>query len=281
MARKWIIINLLLLAAAGLLGWRLQASINQFNAENDPATIQPARDVRQAVLQEKMPLPAPAPPIDYHPAEFAIIPERTIFSESRSKGDLTGSVPVVEPAQMTQRPILVGITVADNHYGALLIDQAAAMQGRTRRAELKRIGDFYQGYTITAIASDHIVMESGTRREIIPLHEGSKQAQAGKTPILSTRVVAFGGGGVSGGTPVPGGATGIPEIPRVPATQIVVPGATRTQEIISPAGRGGQVTAPAPVPEDVDRTPPTSQPQPAGGTRVIRTPFGDIIRPGR
>ncbi|HSW39442.1 MAG TPA: hypothetical protein VLL97_08125 [Acidobacteriota bacterium] len=283
MTKKWMVINLLLLAAAGLLGWGLRASINQFRAENDPAAIQPAHDVKQAALQEKSPLSLPpAPRNNYHPAEFAIIPERTLFSESRSKDDRADVASVPEVPQLTPRPILVGITITDNHHSALIIDPAAAAQARGRRAELKRIGDYYQGYTITGIAPDHIVLESGTRREIIPLHEGSKQAQTGKTPILSTRVVSFGGGGVSGGTPIAGGgAAGTPaggaETARIQAQQPAGMTITVPPEIIAAGGRGRQATV-QPAPDEVERTPPAAQPPP-GGARIIRTPFGDIVRP--
>ncbi len=105
-----------------------------------------------------------------------------------------------EPPPLAQKPILVGVTI-DTQPRASIIDPTVP-QGRDRRAQIKRIGDVYQGYTITEISPERMVLESGTRKEIIPLHEGTKRGQQGKTPILSTRVVPFGGGGITGGTPI-------------------------------------------------------------------------------
>ena len=89
MTKKWIAINLLLLGIAGLLGWQLRLSIRQFNAGNDPAKLQPARDIKQKLAQDKIQI-QPAPAKTYLPAEFAVIPEKNIFSESRAKEEKNG-----------------------------------------------------------------------------------------------------------------------------------------------------------------------------------------------
>jgi hypothetical protein len=70
----------------------------------------------------------------------------------------------------------------------------SAAQNTNRRAQIKRIGDLYQGYTITNIAAEYIVLENGSQKEIIPLHEGSKRAASGKTAIKATQVVSIGKG---------------------------------------------------------------------------------------
>jgi hypothetical protein len=76
----------------------------------------------------------------------------------------------------------------------------------TQTVQIKRIGDVYQGYTVTNITADSMVLELGSRREVIPLHEGTKQASMGKTPIIDTQVVSIGGSS-SGGISGRGGAT--------------------------------------------------------------------------
>jgi len=284
MTKKWIAINLLLLAVTGLLARQLHVSILRFKAENDLAKIQPARDMKQAIVTEK-PMPHPAPVKTYLPAEFAIIPEKNVFSDSRSKEEKPEVVVVPETPPLTQKPILVGVSIEDLQKKALIIDPASSPQDKNRRAQTKRIGDVYRGYTITDIAIDRIVLESGTRREIIPLREGTKKVQGGKTPILSTRVVSFGGGAASGGTPVAvAGGGGSPARTTVTAVASSPAPAAQVSGGSAPAV---QVRQPAPAPAAtsqpaMQQVAPTTQTTPTvPGGRVIRTPFGDVVRPNR
>jgi hypothetical protein len=276
MAKRWIAINLLLLVSAGLLGWQLRASILRFFSENDLAKIQPAQSRKPTAIQEKSPVQL-VPAKNRLPNEFATIPEKTIFSDSRSPESESETVASPDSLPLTQKPILVGVIIADNQYKALILDPAGSSQDKNRRIETKRIGDVYRGYTITGIAADHLVLENGTRREIIPLHEGTKKGQPGKTPILSTRVVPFGGGGVSGGTPIMVPPRSV-STPRVPTVTVNAP-VSSSQTIVMPGGMQARTTPPTtPVEELPD---PTISPTTPGGTRVIKTPFGDIIRPNR
>jgi hypothetical protein len=264
MTKKWITINLLLLVITGLLGWRLHVSVLRFNAENDLARIQHVPDIKQKIVPEK-PLPQLVPAKNYLPAELAVIPEKNIFSESRSKEEKTEAAAPPETPPLTQKPVLVGVNIADNQQKALIIDSPNAPQDRNRRAQIRRIGDVYRGYTITSITLDRIVLESGTRREIIPLHEGSKRSQAGKTPIVSTRVVSFSGGGVSGGTSVSAGSSSVARTP-VAASQ--------------PAkGQAGQASPAQQQAQPTQQSPNTGTAAPGTGMRTIKTPFGTITRP--
>ena len=267
MTKKWIAIDLLLLAVAALLGWELRVSILQFNAENDLVKIQPARDVKQKVLQDK-PGPKVVPVKNYNPAEFAVIPDKNIFSDTRSKEDKTETLAPPEPPPLAQKPILVGVTI-DSQPRASIIINPTAPQGRDRRAQIKRIGDVYQGYTITEITPERMVLESGTRKEIIPLHEGSKRAQQGKTPILSTRVAPFGGGSVTGGTPINATAGSAAAPPRTAVAPVGTSGAVSSGQTAAPAAPAAPQAQPA-------QTPATgTAPKPQG----IRTPFGDVYYP--
>jgi hypothetical protein len=268
--KKWIAINLLLLATAALLGVQLRKSILRFRAENNLAKIQPAADLKGKLVQEQ-PLPRMSLPGTYNPAEFSIISEKNLFSDTRSKEDKPDNSAPPEAPPLTQKPILVGVTITDAERKASIIDVTAPADQQNRRESIRKIGDVYQGYTITEIAPDRIILESGTRKEVIPLREGSKRGQGGKTPILSTRVVPFGGGGTAGGTPVSvvaSRATGAPS-GATPARTSVSPIGASTQA--APAQRGTVTRTATPAAESVQEG------QPA--TRVIRTPFGDIVRP--
>jgi hypothetical protein len=288
MTKKWMAINLLLLMITGLLGWRLHVSMEKFRSENDLEKIQPVQDMKQRIIRQKS-LPVPASAGDYIPAEFAVIPDKNVFSDTRSRDEQTDEVAQPPTRPLMQKPVLIGIILAHNQERALIIDPTDSSQGRGRRAQTMRVGDVCQGYTITSIESDHIVLESGARKEIIPLHEGSKSAQKGKTPILSTRVVSFGGGASSGGKPIAvssGSAAAAPAPPpgssrninvsRSTVAHVDAPSSQSSSRAgaAPPASTQTQTTAPASV--NQQRAAPSS-----GRTRIIRTPFGDIVRPVR
>jgi hypothetical protein len=285
MKKKWIAINLLLLFMTGLLAWHLNHSIQRFQQSHRLSQIRPARNLKQRAAQDKV-LPESTNASILNAAEFSIIPERNIFSESRSKEDKTDVSVITEAPPLTQKPILTGITISENQKLASIIDPTSPPQNQRSRSQTKRIGDVYQGYTITNIAADYIVLESGTRREIIPLHEGVKRPQGGKTPILSTRVVAFGGGaGIASGAGAPIVISGSPTAVRAPIQQglpVNVPAPVPVNQPSgnrgTPAGRG----TPAPTRQNSPVAPiasPQSQPAPNSGNVPIRTPFGDMNRP--
>src|SRR4030095_9185277 len=140
MTKKWIAVNLGLLMIAGLVSWRLYVLVAGFRAGNDPAKIQPVRDLK---LQAKLPggLAPPRQLRRYNPAEFQTIPNQNLFAESRS------SQPPEEPAAVVQvvpalvaKPILVGITVAGDLRLASIIEPGlpGAPANETRRSKNKR-----------------------------------------------------------------------------------------------------------------------------------------------
>ena len=290
MTKKWIAINLLLLALAALLGWQLRKSVLQFNRENDLSKIQPAASLKQRAARER-PSPGMQQAGAYDPTEFSIIAEKNLFSDTRSMDPDSGIVQPADSLPLAQKPILVGITITDNQRTASIIDPSS--QGRGRRARITRVGDVYQGYTITEISEEQIVLENGNRREIIPLREGSKRAQQGKTAIQATRVVPIGASSAgAANAPVVIGGT----VPAVPA------GRAREGAETAPVDSSGNyiytrarpqpgTPTPAQPPQSEQNQPPTgfrpppAQTQPSGtdsqGRRVIRTPFGDILRPNR
>lgn len=289
-------ISLLMFIVACLLGWGLHNSIAKYNADNDLDYLQPSQDMMQKMAGESS-LPQPPEANNYIAQEFAVIPENNVFSESRSREEeATEDMAPVDTRPLSRKPVLVGINITDSQKTALLVDPSESSQGQSRRAELKRIGDVYQGYTITDIAPDHIVLESSSRKEIIPLHEGSKNTAGGRTPILSTRVVSIGGSGISGGEPVVSAAK------SVPATRTNVPPKRTVQAASKPDAADAATVVVTPAYQSRPK-PTASAPQSLAGaqepqrtqsrqtnldtgssapkTRVVRTPFGDIVRPVR
>jgi hypothetical protein len=289
MARKSLVINLGLLLLVGLLGWRLQLSISQFKTDNDIGKIQPVRDVRQSI---KLDGGIPAQPVrkQVGTAEFSVIPDQNLFSDLRARETATETPAVAEAPKLNPRPILVGVTIVGDQKYAGIIDPSGAPAGRGR-TQTKRIGDVYLGYTITDIKSNEMILEYGASREIIPLFDTTKpRGQAGKTPIIATRVINFSPGGASAapgvtpsGTIAPNTAglarvlagTGTSPTPQ-PATSTVIgaqPGAATPPQGPgrAPQGQSRQVPGnqqPTTFNERIDEQ----------GRRILRTPFGDIPR---
>ncbi|HYK89575.1 MAG TPA: hypothetical protein VE398_12440 [Acidobacteriota bacterium] len=278
MTKKWIAVNLALLTIACLLGWQLKVSVDRFNVGNDLAKLQPVKDVKQKLTPEGG-LPALKPPVQYSAAEFAVIPEKTIFSPTRAREEKEVVAAVPETPPLQQKPILVGVAISGDRRLASIVDPAVPA-GPKRKTQTKQVGDVYQGYTITDITEDQMILESGTRREVIPLHDGAKRSgQQGKTAILATRIVNFGGGGAGGGTSAMTVATARPAGQQGAVASSIGSG----QRPGAPAQQAA--TRPGSAPAAVQQAPA----QPAGivnpseiidaqGRRVIRTPFGDIPR---
>jgi hypothetical protein len=266
-----------------VLGWRLFTSVKLFKAENNPAKVQPARDPKQRInFEGGLPQLRTLPP--YNATEFVIIPEKNLFSDTRTKEEKVEAAPAVpEVPPLVVKPILVGVTLVDDQRMASVIDPTSA--GGNRRSQTRRLGDTYQGYTITDITPDQMVLERGNRREVIPLFDSGKHpaqgapAQSGKTPILLTRVVAFGAGGTSGqgvAQPVVGGAraaaAGAPTAPTPQASQAAQSSSSRNAAVTQ---QGRQVPGAVQAPP----AQPAGGPVDQQGRRIIRTPFGDIPAP--
>jgi hypothetical protein len=286
MKKQWIAINLLLLFLTGLLAWQLNHSIQKFQQSHRLSQIRPAKNLKQKAAQDKV-LPESTDARILNAAEFSVIPEKNIFSESRSRDDKTEVSVIAEAPPLTQKPILVGIAISENQKLASIIDPTSPPQNQRSRAQTKRIGDVYQGYTITNITSDSIVLESGTKREIIPLHEGVKRPQGGKTPILSIQVVSFGSGaGIAKGAGAPIVISGSPATgARGQAPQGAPVAIPAPYNVTQPSGSRGTTagrgtTAPTrPNSPVAPTTSPQAQPAPNTGNAPIRTPFGDMSRP--
>jgi hypothetical protein len=290
MNKKWIAINLVLLSVAVLLAWQLHISIDRFNAENGLSNLRPTQDVKQKIALDKALPEVQARPV-YNAAEFGVIADQNVFSESRTREEKTEVAPVAAAVpELAIKPVLVGVTLFGNQRLAAIIDPT--VQGTARRAQTKRVGDVFQGYTITDITERQMVLEAGGRREIIPLHDGSKRQgqQGGKTPILATRVVSIGKGsaGTSSATGSPAATSVIAPAGRPsPASSIPAQSVTGSSGAPGTAGSaagirilpGRQATPVAPTPQAPATGTQAPGVSPPAGSRVIRTPFGDIVRP--
>ena len=265
MTKNWIAVSAFLMLISGLLGWQLYVAAKRFSAENALSKMQPVTDLKRIAPEGG--LPPLQPPRRYNAAEFAAIPNQNVFSETRALEDKTDAQPPLPPPELNPKPTLLGVTISGNQRLALIVDPTIPT---TRQQVTKRPGDVYQGYVITDITESQMVLESGSRREIIPLFNGSKHAaQGGKTPILATRVVSFGAAGTSGAAqPVVVSAGSGAARPAGSGQASVSIGAPRPAAQPSQQAQQPQVAQP-------QQSQPLNQGVDAQGRQVIHTPFGD------
>jgi hypothetical protein len=271
MRKKWVFLNIGLLLTTALLGWYLRTSIYRFRMDNDPARIQPVKDLKKASADET--IPALQGQARYDPAQYQTVPDQNLFSESRTKEEKTDVAAAPEVPPLTVRPVLVGVVASGDMRMALIVDPSTS--GSSRKTHTKRLGDTYQGYTVTDISENKMVLENGGRREVIPLHDGAKRpGQGGKTAVIATRVVSFGAGsspagGVSAQKATPAAAVR-PTAASASASPAPTPAAAQQSGIVRGA-QGRQA-----VPQGSQSPGDTTD---SSGRIVIKTPFGDIVRP--
>jgi hypothetical protein len=291
MTKKWIAINLLLLLIAAIAGRQLYVSVQEFDAENDLSKIEPDRSLTQKIAQETI-LPPPLTNRRYSAPDFAIIPEKNLFLDSRTMEGSPESPVATGTMPASQKPTLVGVIMSEDQKMAFLLEPRG--RGRNSEVQLKRIGDEYAGYTVTDIESDHIVLDNDSQKEIITLDDSAQTARRGRTNAVPTRVISIGGGATTGNMPVSivAGGAGTPQIPPASTARTANPKTNNTVRNnviavsgIQPGGQQASSTAQGNNQQQGNTTTPTSQtPVPTPGAvqrnpRTVRTPWGDIIRP--
>ncbi|HEV8582201.1 MAG TPA: hypothetical protein VGX68_24285 [Thermoanaerobaculia bacterium] len=284
MSKKWVLVNVALLGLAGLLAWQLEVAVNRFKAANDLGKLPPPAP-RPRTASDAAPPPPLQAPSRYNAGDFGVVPAQNLFSDLRGKPEEEPKPAATEAPALAVKPILVGVTISPTQRLASIIDPSTPGQGAARRTQTRRLGDVYQGYTIVDIAENQMVLANGSRTEIIPLFDSTKQAaKGGRTPTQAARVVAFGaaasaaGGQASvatnrpqaaGAQPPPGAATAVGQPASVnpqPSVRTVVTPAQAQQQ-------ARQVPGNAPQPQLAPNERIDEQ-----GRRIIRTPFGDIVR---
>jgi hypothetical protein len=284
MTKKWIAINLMLLVAAGLLGWRLYVSVKRYREENNVARL-----ARLQTPKKKTGADAGLTPVrgdqKLSDADFAVIPAQNLFADTRRLEDKVDNTPQPEPARKLDIiPVLVGVTMIGSQRMALINDPAAGNAPGGSRYQTMRLGDHYRGFVVTDISNSGMVLEWGASREVIPLYDTSKSpTQSGKTPILATRVVNFGGGTTGGGvvSSVAAGARPVPAVNTAPASGA---GGARTPSgaVQRPEAAGRGVNVPQPVVSGggaVSPGPTWNTTIDRQGNVIVNSPFGAFTLP--
>ncbi len=273
MTKKWMTINLMLLAATVLLARQLYVTTLRFKQDNSLANVMRVQPGKKGGTEA--PLPPVQPVAKLSDAEYAVIPQGNVFTETRRPEEKVEAPAPEPPRRLDNPPILVGIIISGSRRQALIVDTTAPAVSGNRRTQTMRIGDSYRGFTVTDITSTGMVLESGPSREIVPLFAIGKIPQSGKTPPMAVRVVSF----TPGQAGAASGAAAMAAGGRTTPIQAPTPTA--------PGARSGQAATPAQ--QRANPSPPLQQQgqffQPgiqslpnqfidAQGRQVIQTPFG-------
>lgn len=281
MTKKWIGINLLLFIVAVIAAYQLYDSIQQFKTNNDISKIAPAETGSQESL-----VPPPLKIERYSPVDFAEISDKNVFSATRTKeAAAEGTVAATATLPASQKPTLVGVVMSDKQKVATL--QEPRTGGKAGQTVLKKVGDTYQGYTITEIDTDHIVLDNGSQKATLALNDTSQPAPNRKTVSVPTRVVPFGNAAATetaSAAIVVGQTQPTRSVPgRTTPQPANTPTDNTNRNFIIPVsgGQASQTASPAASPAAA----PAAAQQPAansgnstGRSRIIRTPFGEILR---
>lgn len=157
MARKLIFLNLLLLAAATFLGYELYSSVRRFDEENDVAKLK-AEALKKAAAKKSAPY-VPAQPSEQklvNMAEFQLVVDKNLFSEDRTSPK--EKVQVIVP-ELNPLPLLLGVMISGEPQ-ALIQSPVRTAQGRPQ-SEILKLGDLYQGYRVTQITPEAVVLTYG------------------------------------------------------------------------------------------------------------------------
>ena len=302
MAKKWIALNVLLLLAAFGLARELYQQYEQFKTKTDPVKIEPVFVENQTALKTASGVSTDTSvekPVQQDDDDYFIISENTLFSDTRGLGETSPNVALQPVPPLNPKPVLVGTIMIDGMYTASIIDPGTQQpRGGPINTETRRIGDFYRGYKITEIEAEQMALENGGRREVISLNRNSRrQPQNARAAAVGARVVSIGpGGGTSGEVAVTTASTAASgRVVQPTAAQNAAARQAQTQqnqrtsvsispndEVLERIAVMQETLQPNPQTRPAQKPKPEIDAQSGSGARqrVIRSPFGDITRPG-
>ena len=192
MKRNLILVNLALLAIAGLLAWSLAGQWRQFEAEH--GLDRPSPGSRAAAADSE----GPASPASA--SSYAAIVDHHLFNLDRSNDlpeeDLDEAADDLGPV-----PVLMGMMGIGGEEVALMVPGGSGGSGSLYRR--LKVGEALDGYTLVRIETDRVVMKAGAgevrvgmdRRSRKPRRTTQTASPARTAPPSTTGVGAGSGSG--------------------------------------------------------------------------------------
>lgn len=186
MKRNLVLLNVALLATAGLLAWTLYGQWRQFEAEH--GLDRPSPGSQEAAADSE----GPASPS--FARSFAAIVDHHLFNLDRSN-ELPQELSDQARQELQPVPVLMGMMGLGGEEVALMVPgRSGSSGGLYRRLE---VGEELDGYTLVRIETDRVVMKSGDREVRVGMDRRSRKARrtartAAQTAAPSTTGVGAG-----------------------------------------------------------------------------------------
>jgi len=190
--RKLILLNIALLATAGLLAWSLLAQWRQFEAEHrmdrpDPGSGSPSTA-------------SEGPPPPTFASSFAAIVDHHLFNLDRSN-DLPEELSDQPQEELPPPPVLMGMMGLGGVEVALMVSGGSGSSGGLYRR--LKVGEALDGYTLVSIETDRVVMKVGDREVGVGMDRRSRRPRrtsrtAGPAQTAAPSTTGVGAGRSSG-----------------------------------------------------------------------------------
>ncbi len=190
MAKKLLLLNLILVASVAVLAQRLVSSWSEFR-EEDPQTpraeTRPPETTSLPVLESAEPL-----------SQFLVIAERNLFSAERAPQAPADEAEEEKPPEMPVEPKLISVfSLGDEREAVLQVFEGR--RGRQQASEqVVQVGDNVQGYTVNTIEDTYLVMSWGDQNLTIELSDEGSAAQRKARPAQqAVNIITIGSAGAA------------------------------------------------------------------------------------
>lgn len=282
MNHRLILLNLVLLIGCFYLARQIQQDFLTFRSEHNSGSIGTA----EAKSEEKMRTFSTLASIPLAAAAYEHLSSRNLFLENRNLSSQKESPVVEQVPQLNPKPVLIGVAKIGSQTRAV-IRRPQSAQGKSVIQSLL-MGDLYEGYKVTNISEKRVELTftsasgQSVNQYLNLADPANRQAAASPialTPVAAAQVIQVGGGSSSsvnnaGISSVPAAQPGTVNPAAAPNVAKAPAGA--------PGSASGQAAGSFSAASDANRT---SQPLrrnefiDAQGRRVVRTPWGDVVRP--
>ncbi len=192
MKRNLVLLNIALLATAGLLAWTLLGQWRQFEAEHGLDRPSPGSQETAAASR------GPVPPT--FAASFAAIVDHHLFNLDRSN-DLPEELSEGPQVDLPPAPVLMGMMGIGGEEVALMVSGGSGSSGGLYRR--LKVGEVLDGYTLVRIETDRVVMTTGDREVRVGMERrtrrpGRTARTSAPTPSSASSTTGVGAGRRSG-----------------------------------------------------------------------------------
>jgi hypothetical protein len=297
MSKRMLLLNILLLVGCVYLGRMVYQDFSEFDETHKVIAVEPESAENKGADSKALTVQNPTP---VTPSENMVISEKNLFLESRSLQAATAVPPPEVAPALNPKPILMGVVMVGSEPRAFV--QNLRAQPGQRSTKILKIGELYEGYKVAQIQRSRVELSytspsGNVTTQVLDINDVANRAAraAAKTPLAPSQVISVGSQNAAAAaaaaaqqmpaideqnrrvirTPF-GDVTAPPGIQGAPARQLPINPANQNQllqqqeqQLQQQSQQSRTQTTPMRRNEVIDEQ----------GRRVIRTPFGDIIRP--